>query len=104
MAAGARVLAVAQAPALGGAELALVRLARLLPERGFEVLATAPGPGPLADAYAAEGIASAILPVGGLGRGQWAGAVGAWPRARATVRRFEPDVVWLNGVVTMRLA
>jgi glycosyltransferase involved in cell wall biosynthesis len=99
-----RVLAVAQAPALGGAELALVRLARLLPERGFDVAATVPAPGPLRGALQAEGVESAKLPVGELERGRWLGALAGWPRARAALDRFGPDIVWLNGVVTMRAA
>ena len=104
MADAVRVLAVAQAPALGGAELALLRLARLLPERGFEVAATVPAPGPLADALAAEGVPFDTLPLGGLARGRWSGAVAGWPRARAAMRRFAPQLVWLNGVVTLRAA
>jgi glycosyltransferase involved in cell wall biosynthesis len=99
-----RVLAVAQAPALGGAELALVRLARRLPARGVEPAATVPGPGALADALAAGGIPTAELPLGGLERGRWLGALAGWPRARAALDRFGPDLVWLNGVVTMRAA
>src|SRR5205085_2999468 len=98
MADAVRVLAVAQAPALGGAELALLRLARLLPERGFEVAATVPGPGPLADALARDGIESAPLPLGALERGRWLGAIAGWPKARAALDRFGPEIVWLNGV------
>ena len=97
-----RVLAVAQSPNLGGAELALLRLARLLPERGFDVVAAVPAPGPLAAALSAEGFETALLPIGGLGRGEWRGAVGGWPRGAMALRRFRPDVVWLNGVVTLR--
>ena len=89
-----RVLAVAQAPALGGAELALLRLARLLPARGVEVTVAAPAPGPLDPAV--------TIPLGGLERGHWLGALRGWPRARAAVRRLQPDLVWLNGVVTFR--
>lgn len=93
-----RVLAVAQAPALGGAELALLRLARRLPPRGFEIAAAVPGPGALADALAAQGIEVAEVPLGGLERGRWLGALRGWPRAR----RLRADLVWLNGVVTFR--
>ena len=97
-----RVLAVAQAPALGGAELALLRLARLLPDRGIEVTAAVPGPGPLADALGDEGIPTVAIPLGGLERRRWLGALRGWPRARAAARELRPDVVWLNGVVTFR--
>ena len=99
-----RVLAVAQAPALGGAELALVRLARLLPPRGIEITAAVPGPGPLEAALRDDGVATATIPLGGLERGRWLGAIGGWPRARAAMRRLRPDLVWLNGVVTLRAA
>jgi len=99
-----RVLAVAQAPVLGGAELSMLRLARLLPERGFEIAATVPAPGPMADALAAEGIETAPLPLGGLERGRWLGAVAGWPKARAAVDRFRPDLIWLNSAVTLRAA
>jgi glycosyltransferase involved in cell wall biosynthesis len=99
-----RVLAVAQASTLGGAELALLRLARLLPERGFEIVATVPAPGPLGEELAAEGVPVSTLPVGALDRGRWLGAIAGWPRARAALRRFEPQLVWLNGAVTLRIA
>src|SRR4051794_38891341 len=95
---GVRVLAVAQAPALGGAELALVRLARLLPARGFHVAATVPAGGPLAAALSASGVDTAELPVGGLERGRWLGALRGWPKARAALDRFGPELIWLNGV------
>ena len=41
----ARVLAVTQTADLGGAELALLRLAPELERHGFEVAFTVPGPG-----------------------------------------------------------
>jgi glycosyltransferase involved in cell wall biosynthesis len=99
-----RVMAVAQASVLGGAELAMLRLARLLPERGFEVSATVPEPGQLSAALTAEGIEVASLPVGKLERGKWLGAIAGWPQARAALDRFGPRLVWLNGVVTLRAA
>ena len=108
----ARVLAVAQSADLGGAELALLRIARRLPQHGIEVELTVPGPGRTADAAeggahpAASHLAGAIpwhrLPVGGLRAGAWPAAVGAWPRARRLARGF--DAVLLNGIVTQRLA
>ena len=86
-----RVLAVAQSARVGGAELALARLAERLPGLGFEVETASPGAG--ADHH---------LGVGGLTPGAWPRALGAWPRARSLARRF--DVVMLNGIVTQRLA
>ena len=86
-----RVLAVAQSANLGGAELALARIAERLPELGFDVEMASPGRD-----------APHRLPVGGLAAGAWPRAVLAWPRARRLARRF--DVVVLNGIVTQRLA
>ncbi len=51
----ARVLAVAQTPVLGGAELGLLRSAKLLPAHGFQVELTVPGEGPLAAAVRRAG-------------------------------------------------
>ena len=67
-------------------------------------MAEPPGPGPLADALSAEGVETATLPVGRLERGRWVGALAGWPKARAALDRFGPDLVWLNGVVTLRAA
>jgi glycosyltransferase involved in cell wall biosynthesis len=92
----ARVLAVAQSASLGGAELALLRIAERLPAHGIEVELTVPGDGPAADA------ASHRLPVGRIQAGAWPRAVAAWPRARRLARGF--DAVLLNGIVTQRLA
>jgi glycosyltransferase involved in cell wall biosynthesis len=96
----ARVLAVAQSADLGGAELALLRLARRLPEHGIDIELTAPGAGQTADAARAQ--ATRRLPVGGLDAGAWARALLAWPHARWLARGF--DAVLLNGIVTQRLA
>ena len=81
-----RVLAVAQSTHLGGAELALTRVAERLPELGFDVEVAFPD----------------RLPVGGLSPGAWPRAVASWPHARRLARGF--DVVLLNGIVTQRLA
>jgi glycosyltransferase involved in cell wall biosynthesis len=81
-----RVLAVAQSTDLGGAELALTRVAERLPELGFDVEVVLPD----------------RLPVGGLSPGAWPRAVASWPRARRMARSF--DLVLLNGIVTQRLA
>jgi glycosyltransferase involved in cell wall biosynthesis len=86
-----RVLAVAQSADLGGAELALMRIAERLPSLGFEVELASPGRG-----------SQHRLPVGGLTPGAWPRAVAGWPRARRLARRF--DLVLLNGIVTQRLA
>jgi glycosyltransferase involved in cell wall biosynthesis len=100
MQASARVLAVAQSADLGGAELALLRVASRLPEHGIELELTVPGPGRTADA--ARPRPAHRLPVGGIDQGGWPRAVMAWPRARRLTREF--DAVLLNGIVTQRLA
>src|SRR4051794_13954887 len=81
-----RVLAVAQSAELGGAELALVRVAERLPELGFDV----------------EIVTPERLPIGGIATGRWPRALASWPRARSLAKRS--DVVLLNGIVTQRLA
>ena len=86
-----RVLAVAQSARIGGAELALQRLAERLPQHGFEVEIAGPG-----DAFDHR------LDLGGLTAGAWPRAFAAWPRARRLARRY--DLVLLNGIVTQRLA
>src|SRR5258705_12182444 len=96
----AGVLAVAQSADLGGAELALLRIAKRLPELGIDVELAVPGPGRTEDA--AGPIPVHRLPVGGLAKGSWPRALAAWPRAQRLGRRF--DAVLLNGIVTQRLA
>lgn len=100
----AQVLAVAQSAALGGAELALLRIAQRLPEHGFEVQLAVPSDGPLRNAARAQGLRVHRLPVGRLQAGGWPRAVLAWPRTRALVKQLDPDLVWLNGGVAQRLA
>src|SRR3954451_20669727 len=97
----ARVLAVAQSAQLGGAELALLRVAEHLPEHGFELEFTAPGDGTFAELARSLGPVHRLA-VGGIQAGAWPRAMGAWPRAHMLSRGF--PVVWLNGVVTQRLA
>src|SRR4051794_19622074 len=110
-----RVLAVAQSADLGGAERALIRLARRLPELGIEIEIATPSAGPAADQAALEVRPRALdgashhalrpaarLPVGGLRAGAWPRAIAAWPRARRIASEF--DAVLLNGIVTQRLA
>src|SRR5215213_6220278 len=101
-----RVLAVAQSANLGGAELALARIAERLPELGFDVEMASPGRG-AAHGLPVDGLAEVRapahrLPVGGLAEGAWPRAVLGWPRARRLARGF--DLVLLNGIVTQRLA
>ena len=81
-----RVLGVAQSTEPGGAELALQRIARRLPDHGFEV----------------ELVTPRELPLGGIEQGAWARALLSWPKARSLARRS--DLVLLNGIVTQRLA
>ena len=98
----ARVLALAQTSELGGAELALLRIARRLPAHGFEIWLATPGPGPLAEAAGQAGIPVRRVQVGGLSRRSWAGLARGLPQAGRLVRRLAPDLVYLNGAVTLR--
>lgn len=98
----ARVLALAQSSELGGAELALLRIARRLPAHGFEMWLATPGDGPLAEAAGEAGIPVRRVQVGGLSRRSWAGLARGLPQARRLVRRLAPDLVYLNGAVTLR--
>lgn len=98
----ARVLAVAQSADLGGAELALLRLAPELERHGLDLEFTVPGPGALESELRAGGAAVHRLRVGGLALGAWPRALAAWPRARRRARGA--DLVLLNGIVTQRLA
>lgn len=92
-----KLLGVCQADEPGGAELGLLRLARRLTARGWEVTVTTPTGGSLANA----GYEWAPLDVGGLAAGAGARAVASWPRTRLLGRRH--DVVYLNGTVAGRL-
>src|SRR3954464_2522599 len=86
-----RVLAVAQSADLGGAELALMRVAERLPELGFDVELATPAAWSatvLARHAAAFRRPQHPLPVGGLSPGAWPQALAAWPRARSLARRF----------------
>lgn len=98
----ARVLALAQTSELGGAELALLRIARRLPAHGFEMWLATPGEGPLAEAAGEAGIPVRHVQVGGLSRRSWAGLARGLPQALRLVRRLAPDLVYLNGAVTLR--
>lgn len=82
----------------GGAELALVRLAARLSERGWELGITTPSDsGPLTEL----GHEHVKLDVGGLGSGEGARAVASWPKALRLGSRW--DVVYLNSTVCGRL-
>jgi glycosyltransferase involved in cell wall biosynthesis len=96
-----RLLAVTAVARPGGAETTLLRLLRELDARGWQVELSVPGPGPIAAAANAAGWPVHRLPVGGLGRGTGARAVGSWPPARRLARGV--DVVYLNGTVAGRL-
>ena len=97
------VLAVAQASELGGAELALLRLAPALADEDVELELAVPADGGVARRARELGLPVHELPIGPLRRGGWPRAVLAWPRARALIRKLEPDVVWLNGIVPQRI-
>lgn len=92
-----KLLAVCQADEPGGAELGLLRLARRLTARGWDITLTSPSGGSLAS----SGYPWMSLDVGGLNAGEGMRAVAAWPRARLLGRRH--DVVYLNGTVAGRL-
>src|SRR3954447_13871942 len=92
-----KLLAVCQADEPGGAELGLLRLARRLAKRGWDITITTPSGGSLSRA----GFAWMPLDVGGLGAGEGARAVASWPKARLPGRKH--DVVSLNGTVAGRL-
>jgi glycosyltransferase involved in cell wall biosynthesis len=91
-----RLLAVSAVSRPGGAEIGLLRLLRRLD--GWDITVTTPDGAPLAGG---EGFPTARLPVGGLGAGKGARAVGAWPRSRRLAAQH--DVVYLNGTVCGRL-
>jgi len=92
-----RLLAVCQVDRPGGPEIGLLRLARRLAARGWEISLTSPSGVPLADA----GFPWHALEVGGLAHGAGARAVASWPRARRLSR--DHDVTYLNGTVAGRL-
>jgi glycosyltransferase involved in cell wall biosynthesis len=96
-----RLLAINPVGRPGGAETTLLRLLDALRRRGWTVAVTTPAAGPLQQAAERAGFAWHPLPVGGLGPGQGAAAVGAWPAARRLAARH--DVVLLNGAVCGRI-
>lgn len=99
-----RVLCVTQAAELGGAEYALLRIARRLPQRGFQIEVTVPGQGATGAAFREAGFTVHRLPTGPLAAGGWPRALAAFPRARRIARRARADLVYLNGTVAQRLA
>ena len=96
-----RLLAVAAVDHPGGAETTLLRLLERLQERGWEVTLTTPGEGRLRDAALKAGHRWTALPVGGLGAGDGARALGSWRRIRRLAGAA--SVVYLNGAVCGRL-
>lgn len=100
----ARLLAVTQAAELGGAEYALLRIARRLPARSFHTEVTVPGPGATGTAFRDAGMPVHRLAVGPLRGGGWPRALLSLPRARLLARRLAPDLVYLNGTVAQRAA
>src|ERR1700756_2362556 len=96
-----RLLAISAVDHPGGAEIHLERLAAGLASRGWQIVFTTPGRGPLAVRAIAAGHRWEPLPVGGLARGAGARAIASWPRARSLASRV--DVAYLNGTVPARL-
>ena len=96
-----RLLACCQVDHPGGAEIGLLRLARRLLDRDWDVTVTTPGEGPLRDAAMALGCGWSQLDCGGLVPGAGARAVASWPKARWLSR--DHDATLLNGTVAGRL-
>ncbi|MGI8904299.1 MAG: glycosyltransferase family 4 protein [Solirubrobacteraceae bacterium] len=96
-----RLLAIAPVDRPGGAEIHLLRLLAGLRPRGWTPTLTTPGHGELREAAVQAGYAWRALPLGDLGRGAGARAIGSWPAARVLAGRS--DVVYLNGAVCGRL-
>lgn len=95
------VLAVTPVADPGGAEIGLLRLLPRLRDRGWRVTVSTPADGAVAEAAASLGLATARLPVGGLGARSGARAVLAYPAARRLAAAH--DVTYLNGTVCGRL-
>jgi glycosyltransferase involved in cell wall biosynthesis len=83
----------------GGAELALLRAAPLLQERGWRITMT--GPSGRRPTSAPDGIVWRQQAVGGLGRGRGAAALLAYGAFRSLAAQH--DVAYLNGTVPARL-
>ena len=96
-----RLLACCQVDHPGGAEIGLLRLARRLLERDWDVTVTTPGEGPVRDAAMALGCGWTAIDCGGLASGAGARAVGSWPKAMWLSR--DHDATLLNGTVAGRL-
>ncbi|WP_026909721.1 glycosyltransferase [Patulibacter minatonensis] len=83
----------------GGAELALLRAAPLLQERGWRITMT--GPTGRRPSEAPDGVVWRQQAVGGLGRGRGAAALLAYGTFRSLAAQH--DVAYLNGTVPARL-
>lgn len=95
------VLAVAAVEHPGGAEIGLLRMLPHLRHAGWDVTLTTPGDGPVRRKAQARGLNTATLKTGGLGKGEGAAALAAFPAARKLAKRH--DVIYLNGTVCGRL-
>lgn len=93
-----------QAAEPGGAELAVLRVAPRLGERGIQLHLSVPAWGGVAEVAEAAGRPVYELPVGGLERGAFARAAVTLPRAWRLGHTLRPDLVWFNGTVAQRLA
>lgn len=96
-----RLLAITPVDQPGGAEVHLLRLLAGLKSRGWALTVTTPGYGDLREAAIGAGYGWRALPLGGLGRGAGARAIGSWPTAGVLMSRT--DVVYLNGSVCGRI-
>ncbi|MGI8428693.1 MAG: glycosyltransferase family 4 protein [Solirubrobacteraceae bacterium] len=96
-----RLLAITPVDHPGGAELHLLHLLAGLSSRGWKLTMTTPQDGALRATALQAGYSWRALPLGGLGRGAGARAIGSWPKARALGRGT--DVAYLNGTVCGRV-
>lgn len=96
-----RILAITPVDHPGGAEIHLLRLLAGLATRGWEILLSTPGRGPLEETARQAGYSWRSLALGGLERGAGAHAIASWPAARKLSE--EVGVVYLNGGVCGRL-
>src|SRR5437016_1017064 len=95
-----RLLAVSPLASVAGGEVMLLRSLPELARRGWKVRLAVPGPGRLADAAGAAGIATAWLPLGPPERRTAASWLGA---ALAPAVAAQADIVLLNGLPCQRI-
>jgi len=103
-----RVLLISGQAERYGADRALRTLAEGWQGRGWDVMVAVPGPGPLVDDLAALGIPTTFVDPAvirrmdgahGMARLVGGGAIRSALRVRRLIRRWEPDVVYVNAVV-----